>query len=148
MKNIIPRCSRKTLFILGGLVWMFAGSMVTKLGYEVVLRAKNYKFLSTIVAVIVFGIFYRFIFSKMAYKHRKRILEQVQERLAIFSFFDKKGYIIMAFMMTLGITIRSIDAINPLCWAGFYIGLGTALFCGGVIFLLGWFKANNCGMGN
>ncbi|MGL5676429.1 MAG: hypothetical protein ACRDDX_08440 [Cellulosilyticaceae bacterium] len=141
MSRFVPRCSKKTLFIIGGIVWMLAGSMVMKLGYEVVLRQREYQFLSVIVALVVFSIFYKFIFRKMAYKHQDRILNYVQEKLCVFSFFDKKGYIIMAAMMTLGITIRSIKFISPLCWAAFYVGLGTALFGGGVTFLLGWFRA-------
>lgn len=143
MNGFVPRCSRKTLFILGGIVWMLAGSMVMKLGYEVVLKAKEYKLLSAAIAVVVFMIFFKFIFRKMAYKHQKRILAQVQEKLCMFSFFDKKGYIIMACMMTLGIVIRSIDFINPMCWAAFYIGLGTALFCGGAVFLAGYRKVRS-----
>ncbi|MEF9960777.1 MAG: hypothetical protein RR448_04575 [Niameybacter sp.] len=52
------------------------------------------------------------------------------------------GMMIMAFMMTLSIVIRSTTFINPIYWAPFYIGLRTALFGGGVCFGIGWMKWN------
>ncbi|WP_253199728.1 hypothetical protein [Clostridium gasigenes] len=42
----------------------------------------------------------------------------------------------MTFMMTFGITLRSTGLINPNYLGLFYIGLGFALACGGLIFLI------------
>lgn len=140
MERLVPRCSRRTLFMLAALVWMMAGSMVTKLGYEVIVRTQGHKAISILVAVTVFLIFYNLIFKKMARKHQKRILAKTEERVCTFSFFDKKAYIIMTCMMSMGILIRSIPFINPMCWAPFYIGLGIALFSAGILFMIGWFR--------
>lgn len=140
MKEFMPRCSKRSLFIIAAMVWMMAGTMIMKLGYEVILSKPNCWFISGVVALSVFGIFFKFIFRKMAIKHQKRIASYVKEKVCAFAFFDKKGYIIMAFMMTLGIVIRSTSFINPIYWAPFYIGLGTALFGGGVCFMIGWLK--------
>lgn len=140
MERYVPRCSKRTLFILAGVIWMMAGSMVMKLGYEVLFRVKEHILISAIFAAVIFLLFYNFIFKKMAYKHECRILQYTQEKLCAFSFFDKKGYIIMACMMSLGILIRSLSFINPMCWAPFYVGLGTALFGAGVIFIIGWIR--------
>ncbi|MGL4738472.1 MAG: hypothetical protein ACRCW2_13560 [Cellulosilyticaceae bacterium] len=142
MNKFVPRCSRRTLFLLAALVWMMAGSMVMKFGLEVVLKDHGNKIIPVIVAIGVFMIFYNMIFRKMAHKHQHRILAKAQEKLCAFSFFDKKGYTIMALMMTMGITIRSLSFINPMYWAPFYIGLGTALFAAGVIFAVGWMRFN------
>ena len=136
----IFRCSKKTLLIYAGLVWMFAGGMVMKLGYEVLLTEQRYRMISIIVAIGVFLIFYFSIFRKMAGKHEKRIKSKQQEKVCVFSFFDVKGYIIMACMMTLGILIRSTSFIAPMYWAPFYVGLGTALFCAGILFIRSWIK--------
>lgn len=128
--------------IIAAIVWMMAGSMIMKLGYEEVFHTPNNWIISVIEAVAVFAIFFQFIFKKMAFKHQKRILAIVKEKICAFAFFDKKGYIIMAFMMTLGIVIRSTSFINPIYWAPFYIGLGTALFGGGICFMMGWWRWN------
>ncbi|MGL4344433.1 MAG: hypothetical protein ACRCTE_04480 [Cellulosilyticaceae bacterium] len=140
MSKWVPRCSKRTLLIFAALVWMMAGSMVMKLGYEVVLKTRGHKEIAVIVAVTAFLIFYNLIFKKMAAKHQRRIAAKTQDKLCVFSFFDKKSYIIMGSMMTLGIVIRSLTFIDPMCWAPFYIGLGTALFGAGVLFGIAWFK--------
>lgn len=140
MDKLVFRCSKKTLLIYAAIVWMFAGGMVMKLGYEVLLAAQGYKMISVIVAIGVFLIFYFSIFSKMVHKHEKRIKNKEKERLCVFSFFDVKGYVIMACMMTLGVVIRSMSFIPPMYWAPFYVGLGTALFSAGILFVRGWMK--------
>ncbi|MGL5311909.1 MAG: hypothetical protein ACRC92_01555, partial [Peptostreptococcaceae bacterium] len=87
-------------------------------------------------------IFFNFIFKKMVKKHRYRISNKDQEKLCLFSFFDIKSYIIMAFMMTLGISIRSMTFINPIYWAPIYVGIGSALFLAGVLFFKEWLTWN------
>ena len=49
-------------------------------------------------------------------------------------FFDLKSFIIMAVMMTLGITIRVMNLIPESFIAYFYTGLGTALTLAGIKF--------------
>lgn len=140
MDKMILTCSKRTLLMIAGIVWLFAGGMVMKLGLEVLLNGQRYILISVIVAVVVFFIFYFNIFKKMAGKHEKRIKNKQQEKVCIFSFFDVKGYIIMACMMTLGIVIRSTSFIAPMYWAPFYVGLGTALFCAGILFIRSWIR--------
>lgn len=140
MDKFVFRCSKKTLLIYAAIVWMLAGGMVMKLGYEVLLAAQGYRMISVIVVIGVFLIFYFSIFSKMVHKHEKRIKNKEKERLCVFSFFDVKGYVIMACMMTLGVVIRSMSFIPPMYWAPFYVGLGTALFSAGILFVRGWMK--------
>lgn len=138
MELFTPRCNKRNLLLIAGFIWMFAGSMVSKLGFEVLFTSSIYPFISLIVAIITFYIFFNFIFIKLVKKHKNRIYEKEQDKLCLFSFFDVKSYIIMIFMMGLGITIRSINSINPLCWAAVYIGIGLALFSSGVAFIIEW----------
>ncbi len=56
--------------------------------------------------------------------------------IVFFSFFDIKGYIIMAIMIAGGITIRSSGIINPVYLGSFYLGLGGALATSGSNVLL------------
>ena len=138
MELFTPRCKKRNLLFIAGLVWIFAGSMVSKLGLDVIFTSSIYPFISIIVATITFYIFFNFIFIKLVKKHKSRISEKEQDKLCLFSFFDVKSYIIMIFMMGLGITIRSIPSINPLCWAAVYIGIGLALLSAGVAFIIEW----------
>jgi len=140
MEAFVPRCYKKNLLVIAGTVWVIAGTMVSKLGIEVFLKGDKHILISLIVGIIVFFIFFNFIFKKMVKKHRNRILSKEKDKLCVFSFFDVKSYIIMIFMMGLGITIRSIPSINPICWTPVYIGIGSALFLTGVLFVIEWVK--------
>lgn len=138
MSDLTPRTNKRTLLMIASLVWLMAGGMVFSLGLEVFIKEQKYVLLSLAVAVGVFYIFFNFIFKKMVGKHRDRISNKEQEKLCLFSFFDVKSYLIMAFMMTLGITIRSMSFINPLYWSPVYIGIGGALFIAGLLFFKEW----------
>ncbi|MCC3866862.1 hypothetical protein [Terrisporobacter mayombei] len=145
MELFTPRCKKRSLLLIAGLVWIFAGGMVSKLGFNVLFTSSIHPFTSSIhpftsimVAVVTFLIFFNFIFIKLVKKHKVRISEKEQDKLCLFSFFDVKSYVIMIFMMGLGITIRSINSINPLCWAAIYIGIGLALLSAGVAFMVEW----------
>ncbi len=136
MQSYVPRCNKKTLLLIAGIVWIMAGTMVSKLGIDVFLNYSHNKIISSILAFSVFYLFFNFIFKKMVKKHKIRILSKDKDRLCVFSFFDIKSYIIMSFMMGLGITIRSIPTINPLCWSPIYMGIGSALFLAGILFII------------
>ena len=142
MKNLI-KVQKRTLLLIAGLVWGFAGFRVFTIGISDVSNNKGNFILSLIFAGIVFFIFFKFIFSKMSVKHTKRILNSIKEKQYIFSFFDIKGYIIMGFMITFGVLVRSSGIFNPIYIGTFYIGLGFALFIAGVFFIINFLRFEN-----
>ena len=139
----IFQVSKKTLLLVAGLVWLFAGFRVFTLGSGDVISNKGNIAIALTIAVIVFFLFFRFIFSKMHKKHAERIINYTQEKKSIFAFFDKKAYIIMGCMIFFGIGVRSLHIFNPVYLGSFYIGLGGALFSAGVLFLISWFDFEN-----
>ncbi len=54
--------------------------------------------------------------------------------------FSLKGYLIIAFMVSLGIGLKHIPGIPSNFFAWFYSGLGPGLLSAGVRFLLRWFR--------
>ncbi|MGL4914253.1 MAG: hypothetical protein ACRC3Y_17670 [Romboutsia sp.] len=142
MELLPPRCAKKKLLLIAGTLWIIAGTMVAKLGLQVLINSSEDTLISLIVGIVTFYIFFNFIFKRLVYKHKNRIASKVKDNLCIFSFFDVKSYLIMIFMMGLGITIRSINTINPMCWAAIYVGIGTALFVAGILFIIEWKKWN------
>lgn len=146
MENLIkytPRVGKRTLLLIAGIVWGFAGFRVLTLGIEDV-KINNGNWIVTLIfASIVFYIFFKFIFSKMFKKHTRRIIKSSLNKHCVFSFFDIKSYCIMGFMIFLGITIRSTRIFNPVYVGDFYIGLGLALFMAGMLFLLSSLKFEN-----
>lgn len=130
------KANKRTLFILGGALWGIAGGNVLNLGVKDLFRNAKNPIPFLIISSIVFFIFYNFIFSKMIKKHMMRIINSTLGKHCIFSFFDFKSYLIMAFMITFGILLRNSGIVNPIYLGSFYIGLGLALFLSGILFLL------------
>ena len=89
------------LFIIAGILWCFAGSMIVKTG---VIALKEYhSFWVFPAAAAIYVIFYLKIFAPLVVKHDGRISGHPDEKLPWYMFFDKKSYIIMVCMMTGGI---------------------------------------------
>lgn len=142
-KKLTLKVDKRTLLLVAGLVWGFAGFKVLTLGAEgIKINNPNWIFI-LLFATLVFYIFFKFIFSKMFKKHTKRIINNTLEKHCIFSFFDIKSYFIMAFMIFFGITIRSLGIFPPVYLGTFYIGLGSALFMAGLSFLISSLKFEN-----
>ena len=55
-----------------------------------------------------------------------------------FSFFDVKSWIVMIFMICMGITIRSFHLLPESFISVFYTGLSIALILTGVLFIRYW----------
>lgn len=64
-----------------------------------------------------------------------------RDREPIYLTFSLKGYLVIAFMITLGITLRHIPGIPSSFFAWFYLGLGPGLLSAGIRFLIRWQKA-------
>lgn len=132
--------SKKALFIIAGVIWIFAGYRVLTIGIsDAKISNHNWRFV-ILVAAIIFYIFFKYIFSKMHNKHAKRIINSTLNKHCPFSFFDLKSYLIMSFMITFGFTIRAIGIFNPFYVGTFYIGLGVALFMAGLLFVRSFIK--------
>lgn len=129
---------RKTLLFLAGLVWSIAGFNILKIGittYSKYLQIQNF-FLSS----MIFLIFWFFIFNKLVIKHTNRIHEYQEEKKYFWNFFDVSSFMIMIFMMTMGISIRSFHLLPDIFIAVFYSGLGFALFMSGIKFFINYFN--------
>ncbi|MEG1410769.1 MAG: hypothetical protein RSD36_13100 [Terrisporobacter sp.] len=55
---------KRTLLMIAGLVWIMAGFMVFKLGFEVLFDKREFIIISLITAGVVFYVFYNFIFKQ------------------------------------------------------------------------------------
>ena len=60
---------------------------------------------------------------------------------SVFKTFSLKGYLIIAFMITLGITMKYIPGLPESFFAWFHTGLGAGLLSAGIRFLIRWWKA-------
>lgn len=131
---------RKDLLIaIAGAVWLIVGVNIDRMGIERLLRPGDTLTVYLIGGTVVFVLF-SLMFTNLVRKHTVRILTLPGTYAPIWQFFDLKSYLIMAFMMTLGITLRSIPTIPPHILGGFYIGVGSGLAYAGVRFLINWVR--------
>ncbi len=91
------------------------------------------------LSVLVFAGFY-VMFTGIVRKYSERILSFPGPKESIFKTFSLKGYLIIAFMISLGISLKYIPGIPESFFAWFYLGLGLGLLSAGVRFLIRWLK--------
>ena len=127
----------RTLLGIAGLVWLAAGVNILRIGVKAVFSVIGGGFGRTaLMAVLAAAIFYAFhrMFSRIVVKHTARI-RGYETKQPFWRFFDGKSWLLMAFMMTLGITLRRFGGLPEFFFAFFYTGLGTALSVAGIRFL-------------
>ena len=127
------KVNKKTLILIAGIVWAIAGFNIVRIG--LVAYQGNFTWWRALLSVAVYAVFQIFIFGKMVKKHTDRILQYEDERQNFFRFFDTKSYLIMAFMMTMGISLRVFGLVPNGFIAYFYTGLGASLLTAGILFI-------------
>lgn len=130
------KVNTKTLFFLAGIVWLIAGGNVAYIGlqsYDSYLTLKHFIF-STIIFIV-----FLLMFSHIVQKHTLRI-QSYQKAQPIYRFFDGPSFLMMALMMSLGISLRAFHIVSFEFIAIFYTGLGLALCLAGIQFLTQFIK--------
>ena len=129
---------KNTLILIAGIVWAIAGFNIVRIG--LIAYQGNFTWWRGLISVAVYAAFQLFVFGKMVQKHTQRILQYEEEQQSFFRFFDTKSYLIMAFMMTLGIGLRVSGLVPNVYIAVFYTGLGASLLTAGVLFLIRYLR--------
>lgn len=132
---------KQTLILIAGIVWAIAGFNIVRIG--LVAYQGNFTWWRALLSVAVYAVFQIFIFGKMVGKHTNRILQYEEERQNFFRFFDTKSYLIMVFMMTLGIGLRVSGVVPNGFIAYFYTGLGASLLTAGVLFIVRYVRVRS-----
>ncbi|MEG0464661.1 MULTISPECIES: hypothetical protein [Bacteroides] len=131
--------NRQTLLLTAGIVWLVAGANILRIGLITWFNSPRDLLFKVGEATVVFLLFFLFVFKKLYDKHTRRI-EQKTDKSCPFSFFDVKGWIIMTFMIALGITVREFHLLPNRFISVFYTGLSLALMFTGLLFLRYWWK--------
>lgn len=132
--------NRQFLLITAGIVWIIAGANILRIGIVTWINSTQDWMFKIGEATVVFLLFFVFIFRKLYYKHTRRIEEKKEDKNCPFSFFDVKSWIMMVFMIALGITIRSLHLLPDSFISVFYTGLSIALILTGILFIRYWWQ--------
>lgn len=128
------------LLAVNGLMWTVIGTKISITGLSNYLNTPSEKLWWMIpLSVLVFAGFY-VMFTGVVRKYSERILSLPGPKESIFKTFSLKGYLIIAFMISLGISLKYIPGIPESFFAWFYLGLGLGLLSAGVRFLIRWLK--------
>lgn len=132
--------NRQFLLIIAGVVWIIAGANILRIGIITWVNSSQDALFKVCEATLVFLLFFLFVFKKLYDKYTVRIEKKKIDKNCPFSFFDVKGWIIMIFMMTLGITVRVFHLLPDSFISVFYTGLSLALIATGALFIRYWSK--------
>ena len=128
------RVAKEKLLLIAGFVWLAAGLNIAILGVSAFTEMGEHAMLVLVPAAIVaFTVFHAGMFSKLVGKHAGRIEAMEEDRVPFWRFFDAKGYLIMAFMMTMGIGLRSLVHRILLCWSWHRVGSFWLLLLGSLL---------------
>ncbi|MBR4756562.1 MAG: hypothetical protein IK076_06445 [Bacteroidales bacterium] len=127
------------LLAINGALWTAIGTKIAITGVHNYLQTPPGKALLWMIplSVSVFAGFYM-MFTGIVRKYSERILSMKEEKASVFRTFSLKGYLIIAFMITLGISLKYIPGIPRSFFAWFYTGLGAGLISAGIRFLIRW----------
>ena len=128
--------TRHLLFV-NGLLWLAIGTKIALTGIDAYRHLEAVPWWYFLLSALVFAGFY-VMFTGVVRKYSQRIEALPDPKTSIFKTFSVKGYLIIAFMITLGITLKRIPQVPDSFIAWFYCGLGPGLFSAGVRFLLRW----------
>ena len=125
------------LLLVNGLLWTAIGIRITLIGIDYYGRLETVPWWYFLLSAIVFVGFW-FMFTGVVRKYAGRIMAMTEPKTSVFKTFSVKGYIIIAFMITLGITLKRIPQVPDSVIAWFYCGLGPGLLSAGIRFIFRW----------
>lgn len=129
------------LFLISGLLWSGVGLFLDRLAFTWLVSGEYANSILYLLAGLLLAIpIHIFGFSKVANKNISRIEAMGDRKTCIFAFQKLSGYLVIIFMMSLGIFLRNTEFIPKNLLAIVYIGIGTGLFLSGLKYYFSFFK--------
>lgn len=122
------------LYMVAAAIWGIPGVMISVKGIKAYATQppEDLWWLILITAAVIIGFF--FMFRKIVDRYCRRIAP-LPEKASIWLTFPVRGWILIVFMMCLGIALKHIPWIPSAFTASFYSGLGPMLVVAAVRFI-------------
>jgi hypothetical protein len=139
IRKFNPAVDKKFLIALSGILWSVVGIMLCRLAVQWLSQTdkQHAVWFGSAGAVLAFLI-YQFGFSKIVNKNTARILSK-EGKVCIFGFQPWKSYLIIVFMVGLGVTLRHSPLPKPYL-SVIYVGFGGAMILSSLIYYRNFFK--------
>lgn len=131
-----PGAPKIVLIILGASIWSFAAYRILRLGINMIEHHALHHWNNYLIGLIGFFPFFLLVFRKVSKRYVTRIIQNKYERPCIFGFFDVRGYILMSFMITMGILVSRWSVIPELYKGTFFISLGLSLLASAIFYIV------------
>ena len=138
--KILP-VRREHLLLMQVLCWLAPGIVITRKGIVALLTVADSapeRLWWLILIAVAVAVSFSLMFNNFIKLYTQRILSFPERKKSLFAFFDLRGYVLIIFMMGLGISLKYIPGMPVEFFAGFYPGLGIALSIAGVRYLYSW----------
>lgn len=135
-----PGVPKRILLLAAALAWTTAGIMLGLRGTSFLLAHGDHLALRFTVAIVLGLVFFQVVFAKVSLKHLRRIHAIDLVRPCLFSFFDFRGYLMMALMISGGIGLRLSGLVDMKLLANFYVLMGTPLLVSALRFYYAFWR--------
>ena len=136
LQKLKPGVPKPVLIALGAALWGFAAYRILKMGFIYIEMHALHHWLNYLIGVAGFIPFFMLVFRKVSLRYINRIKNLPQHRPCMFAFFDVRGYILMSFMIGMGISISHWKVIPELYKGTFFISLGLSLLASSVFYII------------
>jgi len=141
LESITPRVSKHYLLLIAAMVWAFAGGMLLFRGLAISNGFPAHWQIKLLSCFIAGLLFFRLLFNRISAKHVLRITNLPIARPSVFSFFNLRSYLMMFFMISMGITLRKTGVVSPEYLSFTYVTMGIPLLMSSFRFYSRFFKS-------
>lgn len=134
LEKVKPAVSKRVLVILAWFIWFSVGIMLASMAFRWLYLYKGSPWIYAIIGFTISFFICHYGFLKIVNKNLRRIARLPNKR-CLFSFIPWKSYLIIAIMVTLGITLRH-SPVPKQCLSVIYLGIGLALFLSSTRYLV------------
>ena len=106
------KVKKRTLLLLASIVWLIAGFNIIRIG--ILSYTGHVTVVNILLSALVFAVFWSMVFYKLVIRHTDRIQNYEDELQFFWHFFDKKSFLIMAFMMNSSLAVIILIVIPVL----------------------------------
>lgn len=126
--------NRKYLYVIAAVIWGIPGIIITFKGINAyrIQPSESLWWLLLITAAVLTAFF--LMFRRIVNRYCERIAS-LPDKVMIWQTFPVRGWILIVFMMGLGMTLKYIPETPSAFTAAFYSGLGPMLFLSSVRFI-------------
>ena len=125
---------RAHTYVVSAAIWGIPGTKIAVKGFSTYMLMKPEDLWWLILISVAVSVFFFIIFRRVVRKYSERI-SYLPEKIMVLQIFPPRGWILLVFMMGLGIILKQIPDIPIAFTASFYSGLGPMLVTASLRFI-------------